>query len=76
VITFSAGAPTLFPKISFRSTAFDFASRDGSLIALRNEIFEFNTDVMKKSSEERRDAASAVEPFAAASIKPRAITSD
>jgi hypothetical protein len=46
------------------------------LIALRNEIFEFKTVVMKKSSDERRDAASAVEPFAAASIKPRAITSD
>jgi hypothetical protein len=75
-MTWSAGVPTLFPNISFRSTAFEFASRDGSLIALRNEIFEFNTDVMKKSSEESCDAASAVEPFAAASIKPRAITSD
>jgi hypothetical protein len=39
-------------------------------------MFELRTEVMKKSSVESADAASAVEPFAAASMKPRATTSD
>ena len=48
VITLSADAPMLFPKISLSSTAFDFASREGSLIALRNEVGTLAVELASK----------------------------